>query len=622
MNINLQDGHENNIPTNTGAAFDNKDKAWWKYKVTDMEDKGHIEALNGRATRFQNDMRRFYNTSRILNNYYEEVMTDDYSENHIKLSKSWNLLRVAVDAHFNMVAKFNPKVSYLTKGANIKTSQMATKADEWILHLFNYSSIYEQARDAFKDSLVSNLGVMKIDMDTENKSFKFKRLLPDSFAVEKPYEGSSERKEFLEFGMYSYHDIEDMINDSNMDKPKKDKILKQLQSHHGVSDNNQSDLIKMFHLYRIGKRRAMFTDKMIIECAEWKYDWFPYIFFVWDKKKSGVVGTGPAELTVPAQKKIQALLYRIDKNIELFSNHYMLLPRNSEIGKIDNEFGNCFEINMTQPGSKPVHVTPPVIHEQVFSHLENTYAKGLKVARVSDLQGDGRVPVGLNQGSGVALQHYNTIDNSKFVASVKLYEKTFLQAAKICLEWGCDNFKDEKPFKSLYDNKKEFMNSVNIFASNLLPETPAGRFDALSQLMQMQVITREEFFALLDAPDIVSHTRSVTDRINAAKKILEEKLYDNKACMPDPIIGYAEQKSIAASIYAKMLYESDIGVNDPALASTRSFLENIKAEEERIKQQQLAAITQGVQPGADIPMPQQPTVNESKIAMGGPNRPK
>lgn len=620
--INLM-GSDSDRNVNTTSSQGNDglmSKVWWKY---DMGDDKLLHAAKYRAENFKSDMGRFYEESAILNRYYEKTLRNSIngrSRNENKnISKSWNLLRIAVDAHYNMVAKFNMKVTFLTKGAKIKISELAKKADEWILHLFNQSGIHEQARDAFKDALVSNLGVMKIMPDLKTKSFTFSRIMPESIAMERPYEGSTNRKEFLEFGMFSFHDIEDMLMKS--DSKDAEKKLKEFRDLHKSADNNTGDTVLLYEMYRVGKKKIIFTDKMVLEYSDWKYDWFPYVMFVWDKKKCGVIGTGPAELVLPAQMKIQNMLYRIDKNTELFSNHYVIFDKNSNFQKFSNDFGVYYEANMMQGrAAKPLHITPPIIHEQVFSHLENTYAKGLKVARVSDLQGDGRVPVGLNQGSGVALQHYNNIDNSKFVASVKLYEKTFIESAKICLQWGCDLFKSSDPFKKLYKDKEEFLKSVNKYASNLLPDTPAGRFDALSQLLTMQIIGKEEFLQLLDAPDITAYTSSFSARISAIKQILESKFYNNEPATPDPVLGYAEQKQVAQRIYASIAKESEDGIDDKRLEVILKFLSNIKEQEERIKVQQMKAISEGVSAGKNVNIPTHPSADPNKTSAGGQNR--
>ena len=592
-------------------------KMWWEYKNTPEDREKLLTALNTRGDMLEKDMELFRRDYKKFLTFYEDSPTlHQQFKNRNLLGKSWNLLRVAVDAHFNRVAKITPRVTFLTKGCKIIFSQLATKVDDWIFHLFNEGDIHEESRDAYKDCLIGALGHQKIVPDEMNKSFKFRRILPFCISYEKPYEGSNRRSEILETSMIKYYDIEKMIKTKSTGKLR-DELMKMLKESHG---SNKDALIKVREITKATEKTAVWTERVILKFDDWKYDWIPYLNYIWDKKNTGVVGTSVAELVTPAQRKCNGMLYRIDRNTEMFTNQYIVLPRNSGFAEMDNGFGRFYEANLGSTGEgKPMHITPPIMHDQVFNHLHDTYKKGLEVARLSDLQTEGRVPIGMNQGSGKALKYYNDIDTSKFFVPITLYEKNYLKAAKICLEWGCDLYPKESPFKEVIPMKKDFMKKVSKFAEGVLPDTPSGRLDVLERLVGIGAVKKEKFMELLDAPDVAGFLRSESARVQAITKYLETNFYENKPASLDPVLGYEEQKEIALSIYARVVKESDEGIDDQKLDNIRVFLAQCKEAQEKIKQEQARFIAGGGQFGGETPanVANSPDPNKTSEPGGG-----
>ena len=574
---------------------------WWEYES--REDNGLLESLNQKASKIDEDMKEFWSDALMYNKHYEEdPRYYNRWKNRNRIAKSWNLIRVVVDSHFNRIAKIRPKVSFLTKGAMIKISQLAKKADDWILHLFNTSGIYEEQADSYKDACVANLGVVKFFPKKKGKTFGFKRLIPYSFGVELPFEGSTSRDEFLEISEYKVCDIIDSIKGKDAEK-----IKKELEVEYRTQDDKEK-IIKIFTIYKKKYKTAIFTERVVLKYENWKYDWVPYLFNRWDKKQAGIVGTGPAEVVTPCQRKINGLLYRVDKNTNLFGTHYVILPKNSDFQTMSNDHGQYFESNMGQEIGKPIHMTPQIMHPQIFQHLEDTWRKGMLSARLDQIQSEGQMPKGLSQPSGKALAYYDGIDSSKFFVAISMYEDNFVKAARRIIEWGCDLYPSEEPFRDIKADKALFMRSVNKFTGSIIPETPAGRYQVLSQLVGLQVITREKFLELLDQPDITGYLKSESARVSSITKYLEERFFNGQPATPDPVMGYREQREIVLKIYARIASESMEGWDDERLDMIRTFLKQIKDAQEQIKIEQTefaakSGIPTANQTGADQAKP-------------------
>lgn len=583
----------------------------WYYMDYKKEYDGLLQELNLWAAKMREDMQRYYYQSRFYVNFYEVDYLNEYeiyrSKNNLR--QSWNLMRVSVDGHYNRICRISPKITLLTKGDKIEMSQLAQKTDDWLLHLFNSEPIHKEFRSGYKDGILTNLGWSKIVPEKDGKTFTTERKLPFCIAVEEPFIGSGYRSQILEFGLYRICDVYEMIKDQGNQMA--------LEKFKKVYNHKSTETIMLNEIYKAGMKKAVFTNKCILEFSKWKYKWLPYQSFVWDRKMTGIVGTGVSEIVCPTQNKINGLLYRIDQNTELFTNQYIILPRNSDFSEMDNGFGRFYEANLGVQGSRPHHVTPPILHEQVFKHLNDTYQMGLRTARLSDLQAEGSVPKGLSQPSGKALEYYNDIDQSRFFVNITEYEMQFVNFSKKILEWGSDIYPDEEPFKSIKKDKEQFFKRVNKFTGNLLPETPVGRMQVLSQLVTLGIIRPEKFMELLDSPDVSGFLRSESSRISAIEKYLENQFFKGKTAEVDPVLGYEEQREVALKIYSRILKEGEKGIDDPRLENVRGFIKSLKPEIDRIKKEQMQHLLRGRNFGGEVPDQggQSPNPNNQAIAL-------
>ena len=583
------------------GAYDRNDKAWWSYEYNpDMENGELLNALKIKAQSMINDMGTFYDWADYYNWQYETRIYEGYDNQNLlddknSLRQSWNVTRVAVDAHRNRVARVSPKITFLGKDAGMNITNIAQQADDWLFNVYKRGEKEDVSIDCYSDALISGLGIEKICPKRKDETFKFRRVMPYAIGFEKPYEGDTSRDEIVEFGFFKMYDVIDMVKRSSI--PNKDYIIKSLEV--SSQDKDREHMCKLYEMYKKGRKCAVFTDTCIIKYENWDFDFLPYNIYRWDKKQTGIIGTSVAEICSPGQRKINALLYRIDMNTKYFTNQYVIFPKNSGFQKMSNGFGKYYEANM-QLGD-PKHITPPMINDQVIVHLRDTYDMTLRSARVSELQSDGAMPKGLSQPTGIGLQRYNDIDNSRFYINIKNYEKTFLDTAKKCIQWSCKDFKSQM-FKDIKKHKKEFLNKVNKFPESLLPESPTGRYAILSDMVRMQMMPPEAAMDLLEAPDTSGYLRTKTAATNTIKKMLETAFIEKEEYVnPDPVLDYEIQRQIALEIYARIAKDSPDGNDDERLDNVRDFLAEIKAEMDKIKMEQADFLAKGGKFGGDVP---------------------
>ena len=587
-------------------------KMWWEYEGFSGENHDKIlQNVLKRAENFISDMQPFYNLAYEYTKLYEEhdyqSSTDRFNRinKSQKSGKSYNLIRIAVDAHYNRIAKVAPKVTCLSKDADQTIKRHASFIDDFIFNQFKKGGIYEQAPMAQRDGIVANLGILKMMFDRKKKRFKFKRVIPYCFAVEDPLNGSDYRSECVEYSMFKVYDLIRLYESAGA-KTSKNKMLK--DTYENVLKLNKDESVKVYEMYKTENKKIIFSKYGIIAFIDWKYDWLPYRQMVWDKKALGFIGTGVTEIAYPAQRKINALLRKIDKNTNLFTNQYMILPAGSQFKQKDNGFGRFYEANMMGGVmQKPIHVTPPVIHEQVFNQVDKTFDKGLQVTRVSQLQSEGRIPTGLNQGSGKALKHYNDIDTSRFFVNLKLYEGVFIGFAQNMFEMACDVVQDEK-WKEIKEKKTEIENQIQKFPESLFPESPSGKLTTVTQMYKDQLIDQSEALELLDYPDTTGFLRMKNSRVRAISKIIQTHMDKGLPIPVDPLLDYTTQRKVAMDIYTKMVYDSPLGIDDKKLLPLMKYLKEVIAhiEQKKIEQARFAAQNSGAGEGKGFDLPQPP----------------
>ena len=129
--------------------------------------------------------------------------------------------------------------------------------------------------------------------------------------------------------------------------------------------------------------------------------------------------------------------------------------------------------------------------------MELLWKRAFEVIGVSQLSSTGQVPTGLKQASGTALRHYTQIENERFQLVRSAYEDNFIRIARKVIDIAPTSLSPKGVTKG---NIVESLDSVSIWASSLLPETPAGKLALVSDLLNSGMLTPNQTLSLLKAP--------------------------------------------------------------------------------------------------------------------------
>ena len=510
-----------------------------------------FNSLNSKLNMYYEDARHFERLYQYRSALDKEQRGGQTPEENFSVDENntltFNLTRACCNSAHNKIAKLTPKVTFLTKDAERQVIETAKKLDNWIFKIFKKCMIYKEASLAFLDACVKGIGVLKL-YKYDNK-IKIKKISSTDVFFDNAYTGYHYPKTMGEKKSISVYDLKNMF-------PEK---AHEIELYHGGQDK-----VLVKEMYRKKKMKVMYTEKVLL-IYEKREKSLPYVLIKWTEATEGVVGLSISKEVAYLHQTITYILHRIVKAVHLFAVPRVIVQKGANPTKIDigNETGEFIEINT---GDGPIQmITPPAVNEQVMRILMMFWEKGFEVTGLSQLQAHGQIPQGLKQASGAALRTYNQIESERFQLIRKDYESLFVTIAKKIIEFS-DSFPEGVSKKEVEEAK----DNINLFSSNILPETPAGRQAMVSDLFNSQLITRTQALSLLDSQDTQKLINSEAARISAIEMELERAVKTGKT--PDTSIaatlGLEEYLDRTRKIYAEIVIEKGSDSNDLVVLQT------------------------------------------------------
>ena len=518
---------------------------WYDKKTFDEKAMAeqYIKTCKEAADTLMKKLGSFYEDARIYERLYQyrsnldkftQVSVDnnfDVVENNLL---TFNVVRACCNSAHNKISKVRPKVTFLTKDSDMKTIETAKKLDNWIFKLFKKNKIYKKASQAFLDSCIRGVGVLKVYIKKGNPEFE--KVPSTDMFFDKAYTGGYIPDVAGEKKVFSAYELREMF-------PDKAELIFQM---HG-----EAEKIIVYEQYKAYKKKTIYTDKVLLDYSDWNYS-LPYVFIKWTEATEGVVGVALSKEVHYLQQTITYILEKVLKGLHLFAIPRVFMEKGSDPTPkdISNLVAEIIEYN--KGGEKPTFSTPPVINTQVLDILLMFWEKAFEVTGLSQLQAHGQVPSGLKQASGTALRTYNQIESERFQLIRADYEDLFIEIAKKTIEMS-----NTFPKGITKSEVTEAQEDMSIFSSNILPETPAGRQAFVSELFSSGLINKTQALTLMNSPDTDRLLSSESDRERAIEIELERAV--KKGEMPDPetssVLGIESYLDKTRKLYAKILIE-------------------------------------------------------------------
>ena len=522
---------------------------WWTAKNKDLYQElfAFVSALDSRQQYRSADNLRY---ARLYGNYdlsgldvvsYARSESSYNTVNRVTL----NIVQSMVDTVVSKITKNKPKATFLTSGGDFSLQTKAKKLTKFIEGIFSYSDFYEKAPLAFTDACIFGTGCLKIYV--ERGQIKVERVFIEEIKVD-DVECYYSKPRQLHQEKYVHKDVLQQMFP---------KFIKEIEVASNMQNSGQysygSDLKEMvkvvesWHLpsgpkAKDGKHSICVSNATLFE-EDYSKEYFPFVFFRWNPRPVGFFGQGLAEQLQGLQLEINKTLRTIQVSMHLVSVPKLLIEASSKVvsSHLNNKIGGVIKYAGTPPSYASLGGIPP----ELFSHVDRLYSRAYEIAGVSQLSAQSVKPAGLD--SGKALRTFNDLETERFMFVGKRYEKAFLDAAEIMIDFGKDIYEKNEDFgvkasdgkfvetikwKDVNMDADKYM--MQIFPTSALSSTPAARLADVQDMLTANLISKEQAISLLDFPDLESTTDLLTSDNKNLEKIIETMIDEGRYFPPEP----------------------------------------------------------------------------------------
>jgi sorbitol-specific phosphotransferase system component IIA len=553
---------------NQEAKPDRFNPRWWN--ETEAEMYKHVfqtvKTLETRQSyRTQANVRnaRLYSNLEVLGVYaglYAPQVTEPVLPNRLSL----NIIKSCADTATSKIAKAKPRPIFLTEGGNWEMQERAKLLTKFLDGAFDEMRIYQQKQMSFLDGTVFGTGATKFYKDTIKKTVRCERTVIEELMVDDA-EAIYGRPQVMYQKRLVARDVLKAIFKDKKLHPKIDAATNSLNA--GVGSDGVKDLVKVIEAWRLPSvpgatdgKHVMVIDTVTLLNEEWDKSYFPFVFDRWNPKLLGFFGMGLAEELVGIQIEINKILRNIQLSMHLYAIPRVMVENNSQIniGALNNDIAAIIRYSGTQP---PTFFTPQAMSADVYNHLWNLVSRAYEITGISQLSAASKKPEGLD--SGAAIREYQDVESDRFQLVGQRYEDTFLEAARITVDFMTDLDKqfpgqvvvkvsDQGSMKLLKFKEvkmEEDKYIMRMFPTSILPTQPAAKLAKVTELMQAGIFDKETGLDLLDFPDVEAATSKVLAPRRIVFKMLDKIVETKKYSPPEPFMNLDLTAAISQQYY-------------------------------------------------------------------------
>lgn len=496
---------------------------------------------------------------------------------------TYNVCQSVVDTVAAKIAKNKPRPLFLTSGGDYKLQNKAKKLTKFMEGVMYENRAHPLGVEVFRDAEVWGTGILHVFM--HDGRITYERIIRSELFVDavegfygKPrslYRVKALDRDVL---IKMFPNKASIIKAANQAKPD------DLGAYPTISD--QVVVCEAWHLP--SSKEA--TDGCHTICVngaelfqeEYKEQFFPFVFFHWNKKLFGFWGQSLVEQVQPSQLEINKILWTIQRSFQLAGSFKILLENGSKIVKehLNNDIGAIVNYS----GTPPQYVTPPILPPEVYTRLQTAKEEAFEIAGVSQLSAASKKPQGLD--SGKALREYNDIESDRFMIVGQAWEQFFVDLAQVTVAVMKRTIDEDeeylvkapgKGFLETIDWQEVQMEEdqyiLKCYPVSALPQEPAGRLQTIQELMQAGLIDPEAGRRLLEFPDLDAEEELKNAPQDYLHEILDKMVEDGVYTAPEPYDDIERAHKLALEYYAK--YKT-CGLEEEKLELFRTFITQIE----------------------------------------------
>lgn len=531
---------------------------------------------------------------------------------------SHNVIAPATDALVAEVTQGIPRPMAVSVGGDFRQRSKCRLLTKYWEAKFEATDTHFKARQAVRDGVVSGLGLLlpyrENPADPANDRVNVERIHPANYIVDDsncvdvaPREHYVRRAVDRDWLIEKFPKFEREIEQAR--RP----LLQNILYADPLSD--KVEVIQGWHLASgPGKKDGIHflaVNSTVLAAVPYSRTVWPGCTVTAIPAQTGFFGDSLVARAAPAQMELNKLLRRIQEAMHLMAVPRVFVQRQGR--GLDSHFNNQIGIWVEYEGAPPMFLTPSSMPRDVYEHVRLLEEWVYKEMGISELSAVSKKPPGLD--SGAALRTYNDVQSRRWINLERSYERMMVELAREIVYLEKEIAKDNPEHRVYVEGRKyvkeekwsdfdlpEDRYQIRVYSSSALPNTPAGKLQALEELVKTQVIDQKTFLRLADIPDFESVREMEVAPEEALDELIDSYLDGKEYAPPEPLSISAESRAHVALRLAQAELQ---GADEEDLDKLRQWIEDSYVVE-ALWQKKIMEIQQqviGVQPQE---LPQQP----------------
>lgn len=495
-----------------------------------------------------------------------------------------NAVAAVADAFVAKVAKQRPRPLVMTMGGDYKMRKRGQGMVKVLAGEFYENDAYEQGPEAALDMAQLGDGFLQVYM--RHGRVAYERVLSDHLLVDDYEAERGYRFVRQKFKLVNVHkEVLKAKHPRASDIIQGAEVLRTSATDH-YSQSELSDMCTVVEAWHLPSgpdakdgRHVMAVSTGTLGYVPYAWPEFPFARFSLNKQSKGYWAQG----VVTAIEGLQLELYRLLAKV---SEHYgvgaakWLVHQNTQLNDADWDDGAHKGIAWEGP-ERPFYIAPPPIHPAYMQQAEWIFGMMFDRIGLSRTTAHGEIPRGL-QASGEALRTYYDVETDRWSLTSQGYERAFVQLAKLTFraieDWTAKGHK--YAVVSVGDRDLELVDWANvhldrdnyrvqIFNTNFLPATPAGKIAAIGELLDRGLLDPQYALQLLSYSDLEAATRLALAPLEDAQRIVERVLEEAHYEEPNDL---SDLKLLAKIGHSQALRAREDGYSEEGIAALEQLV--------------------------------------------------
>ena len=432
-----------------------------------------------------------------------------------------NIVASVLDTLAAKIAKNKPKPTFLTSGGDWGKQQRARRLDRFCRGLFYEVDLYEKAKDAFFDGGEFGTGFLHFFFDKKGR-LEAERAMPDEMFVDDVDAIYGSPRQLLRRKVMQREVALDLFPEHEAE------LYKAVPPKEVTSSNKArvSPTVEVWEAWHLPTSdtsgdglHVIAIDGHELLCETWKLPMFPFVKLNGPCGRGGrgrtigYWGKGVAEALTGLQIELNRLILSVSEQLRRKGRGRIFLKVGSKVNP--NHLTNDYSDIVWYVGDPPVVDNQNAVAPEEFMQIDRIRAQAYQEVGISELSAAAKKPSGLD--AAVALREFSDIESERFALIHQAWEKFFLDCAELALEMirvhGTKGYTVKLPSKR-YVQEINFDDielerdayAMQMFPSSSLPQTPAARYQKVTEMLNDGFIDKPTAQRLLEYPDIEAET--------------------------------------------------------------------------------------------------------------------